>query len=233
MEFEKRNNKNPRPAEGSKNLPTTVLVILFAIILLLLFVGWSYLTDTPSNAEEMVPTRPDVVAEQIENETVLNDETLDTPVLEDANAEMPEIAIPTKTSELVEEPVETKTPVEKPTTTASTPPKETKPASVGGGNYTHTVASAETFFSIATRYNVSVETLKGLNNEVDPSSIKVGVTKLSIPVQAIHTVGPGDVLRVVANKYNVSLEQLMKANNKSKNYAQRGEKLIVPFREKK
>jgi LysM repeat protein len=52
-------------------------------------------------------------------------------------------------------------------------------------------------------------------------------------VQAIHIVGPGDILRVVAEKYDVSLQALMKANGRTKNSAQRGEKLVIPFSVKK
>ena len=48
-----------------------------------------------------------------------------------------------------------------------------------------------------------------------------------------HTVGPGDVLRVVAQKYGISVQQLMDANGKTRNYAERGEKLIIPLGKKK
>lgn len=105
------------------------------------------------------------------------------------------------------------------------------PAKVAGGSatVTHTVADGQTFYGIANRYNVKWETLKKLNPEVEDVNIKVGVTKLRIPVRAIHTVGPGDILRVVAQKYGVTVEQLMAANGKTKNSATRGEKLVIPY----
>ena len=95
--------------------------------------------------------------------------------------------------------------------------------------------SGDTFFGIANRYNLSVETLKALNPQIKDvtTDLKSGVTKLNIRVQAVHTVGPGDVLRVVANKYGISKQLLMQANGKSRDYAQRGEKLIVPFGKKR
>ncbi len=99
----------------------------------------------------------------------------------------------------------------------------------GGATVTHTVADGQTFYGIANRYNVKWETLKKLNPEVEDVNIKVGVTKLRIPVRAIHTVGPGDILRVVAQKYGVTVEQLMAANGKTKNSATRGEKLVIPY----
>ena len=65
------------------------------------------------------------------------------------------------------------------------------------------------------------------------SEVKAGVTKLKVQVKAVHTVGPGDVLRVVASKYGVTKEALMKANGKSRDFSERGEKLIIPFPDRK
>ena len=102
----------------------------------------------------------------------------------------------------------------------------------GGESYTHTVGEGETFFGIANRYNIKKETLKAMNPDIDESGIKVGVTKLKIRIKAVHTVGPGDIIRVVSKKYDVPQSLIMQANKKSKNVAQRGEKLIIPFAEK-
>ncbi|UBM59170.1 LysM peptidoglycan-binding domain-containing protein [Marinilongibacter aquaticus] len=102
----------------------------------------------------------------------------------------------------------------------------------GAKTTTHTVQKGETLFSIANRYNLESETLASYNPNVTPSSMKVGA-KLTIPVMAIHVVGPGDILRVVGGKYGVTVEALMKANGKTKNFAQRGEKLVIPFKDKK
>jgi LysM repeat protein len=102
----------------------------------------------------------------------------------------------------------------------------------GGESYTHTVGEGETYFGIANRYNIKKETLKAMNPSIDESGIKVGVTKLKIRIKAIHTVGPGDIIRVVSKKYDVSQSLIMQSNKKSKNVAQRGEKLIIPFADK-
>ncbi len=220
MEFEqRRNQKNPPPSEGSSTLPKAVLVILMGIIVLLLFIGWQYLNDTPSNAEEMIPTQPDAVSAQMEEADVV--ENYD----DEAPQTLPDISLPssgvvTDKNEAVPAVVEE--------------PKASKPEPIVATtntlvtNHTHKVASGETFYSIAARYNLTVEKLKELNPSVDPSSIKVGVTKVTVPVQAIHTVGPGDILRVVAQKYDISVQELMKANGKAKNFAERGEKLVIP-----
>jgi len=123
----------------------------------------------------------------------------------------------------------------KPEPTPATKTEEPKPEvpaaklPAGGTTVTLTVDNGQTFYGIASRYNVKWETLKKLNPDVDDSKIKVGVTKLRIPVRAIHTVGAGDIMRVVAQKYGVTVEQLMAANNKTKNRTDRGEKLIIPY----
>ncbi|RYC67279.1 MULTISPECIES: LysM peptidoglycan-binding domain-containing protein [Spirosoma] len=120
--------------------------------------------------------------------------------------------------------------VEKPKTEVAVVEKpKVKP---GGVTNTHTVGSGETFYGVANRYNMKINTLKELNPGVTEQQIKAGVTKLNVKVMAVHTVGPGDVLRVVAQKYGVSKEALMRANRKDKDIATRGEKLIIPFPEK-
>ena len=109
-----------------------------------------------------------------------------------------------------------------------------KPAvKTGGVSTAYTVGAGETFYGVANRYNMKLSTLKELNPGVSESDIKAGVTKLNVKVLAVHTVGPGDVLRVVAQKYGVSKEAIMRANKKGKDIATRGEKLIIPFPEKK
>lgn len=102
----------------------------------------------------------------------------------------------------------------------------------GGVSSTYTVGTGETFYGVANRYNMKLSTLKALNPGVSESDVKAGITKLNVKAMAVHTVGPGDVLRVVAQKYGVSKEAIMRANKKSKDLANRGEKLIIPFPDK-
>lgn len=122
------------------------------------------------------------------------------------------------------------------------PPKAEKPKEVvavvkpkvkaGGVSSSYTVGAGETFYGIASRYNMKLSTLKELNPGVSETDVKAGITKLNVKAMAVHTVGPGDLLRVVAQKYGVSKESLMRANKKTKDIATRGEKLIIPFPEK-
>ena len=101
----------------------------------------------------------------------------------------------------------------------------------GGVGSTYTVGNGETFYSVATRYNMKLSTLKALNPAVSENNVKAGA-QLKVKAMAVHTVGPGDVLRVVAQKYGVSKEAIMRANKKSKDIAVRGERLIIPFPDK-
>ncbi len=221
MEFEERNKK---PVESNSNLPMAVLITLVAIVCLLLYIGWQMISDTPS-------TREDIVATTDQEKSIKGEipEEVNTGGDEAVEEDMPEIQIPKAETESVKNEV-----VKKEESTKTEPNKVAKRQSIGlqdgEENITHTVAAGETFFSIAGRYGLSPSALKNANPGISAENLKKGVTKLKVPVQTIHTVGPGDILRVVAEKYNISVESLMKANNKKKNYAERGEKLIIPLK---
>ncbi len=120
------------------------------------------------------------------------------------------------------------------TPTATTKSAATKPSAVAasGSAYRHTIKAGETFYGVANRYNLKPSTLKALNPDVPENSVKSGVTKLNVRIQAVHTVGPGDVLRVVAAKYGITKEALMQANYKTEDLATRGEKLVIPLKTK-
>ena len=211
MEDEFPKKRNVRPTEKS-NLPIVTLLVLVLLVLAMLYVGYEYISDSSSNSEELT--------------SVVVDSTLDEQSVGEPITDEPAEALETTPAEKKAEPAKEK---------AKEPEKETTPAisasSVGGEQITHTVKSGESFSSIASRYNLKTETLKGLN--ASSPELKSDVTKLKIQVQAVHTVGPGDVLRVVASKYGVTKEALMKANGRTRDYSERGEKLIIPFPSKK
>ena len=219
MEEEAPKKRNVRPKETSK-LPLITLLALLAIIAALFVIGWEYISDDAEGSEEVTNIAPDTASKYFppdlrDEPEAIETEPEDTSLPDDVGAAVS-----------VQEPpapvVETPKPEPKPAS---------KPANVGGKEITHTVASGETFFGIASRYNLSTETLRSLNPQLTNTStdLKAGVTKLNVRVQAVHTVGPGDVLRVVAGKYNITKKQLMDANGKSRDYAERGEKLVIPF----
>jgi LysM repeat protein len=235
MQFEDRENqeqRNERPNEPTRNLPMAVLLVLVGIICALLYIGWKYMSDDTSG-DDLTTVPADTVAKAIMNqpeEEIVASETENTNPVTNG---LPVVSVPRvgdkneATALKEEKPKEEKPKAEK--------PKEEKPnieIPAGGESYTHTVNEGETFFGIANRYNIKKETLKAMNPSIDESGIKVGVTKLKIRIKSLHTVGPGDIIRVVSKKYDVPQSLIMQANKKSKNIAQRGEKLIIPFAEK-
>jgi len=206
MEDEFPKKRNIRPTEKS-NLPVVTLLVLVLLVLAMLYVGYEYISDSSSNSEELT---------SIVVDSTLDEESVGEPITDEPEAVLESTPAPVK---------ETPKKAEKEAVTA------VSAATVGGQQITHTVKSGESFSSIASRYNLKTETLKGLNTS--SPELKSDVTKLKIQVKAIHTVGAGDVLRVVASKYGVTKEAIMKANGKSRDFSERGEKLIIPFPDRK
>jgi LysM repeat protein len=205
MEFEDR---NPKPEAPNSGLPMAVLLVLVGIICLLLYAGWHLMSDDASKVTDL--NQEAVVVEKNQDSIVVDSDTTLNSAIETAEKEEPKLV---ETS--IEEPKE--------------PSKEVVNATnISGDKASHTVKDGETFFGIANKFNVSANTLKKLNPTVDPSGIKVGVTKIIVPIQGYHVVGPGDILKVVAKKYDITVEMLMSANGKTKNFAERGEKLVIP-----
>ena len=190
------------------------------------------------NPEEVPDTAGQPVPVDLSQSTPASDEPVATAdaIAEDNRenpAEGPANEKPVREKPTTEKPVTEKPVVEKPAPERPVVPTE-KPATpkTGGVSSVYTVGAGETFYAVASRYNLKVSTLKALNPGVSENSVKAGITKLTVKVRSVHTVGPGDVLRIVAQKYGISKEALMKANGKAKDIARRGEKLNIPFAEK-
>ena len=243
-------------------MPTITLAVLVLTILALLYIGYEYVADDTKGSEELtsvaldttvqkpaeLPIEPELVA-PIEIDTSSRNAPVDlsqstpAPIEEEQEVaakpaldseERPagkETADKPVAENREEKPAREEKPVEeKPKEEKKETPKANAPA--GGVSITHTVKPGETIYSVATKYNLSVNTLKALNPELDGNGVKANVTKLKVKARAYHTVGPGDILRVVADKYGVTVDALMKANGKTKNHASRGEKLVIPYPEK-
>ncbi|MEZ4902010.1 MAG: LysM domain-containing protein [Spirosomataceae bacterium] len=226
-------NRNRRPEESSK-LPYISLAVLVVMIAGLLYVGYEYIADDVADVDQLLNTPLDKTGRELQPIPNENDQLDIPPATPETAKEDSKKPQPSAKEEELNQPPPRPEPEEEITKKAEEKPKPiaTDP---GGVEVTHTVQAGETFYGIANRYNLKSNTLKGLNPDVQDESkdVKSGVTRLKVRVQAIHTVGPGDILRVVAEKYGVTVEQLMAANKKTKNFAERGEKLIVPFPQKK
>lgn len=225
--------KNPRPTANT-SLPLITLLVLVGLIGALLYIGYDSLADDTGNAKELtnVPldTTDVALAGQTDNPEDLLPDTSNTPAPVDlSQAPAPvDSTVADRSTNNVPDNNEGDAPTDEP----KPEKKPEEPAKPKGPTSNYTVGDGETFYGVASRMNMKVATLKAMNPGVSENDIKSGVTKLKVRVKAIHTVGPGDVLRVVAEKYGVSKEAIMKANHKTKDFAARGEKLIIPLPQK-
>ncbi len=99
--------------------------------------------------------------------------------------------------------------------------------------FQYTVKSGDTLYSIARKYEISVNQLKEFNNLVS-NSLSIGQT-LKIPSSG-SSVGPGvqyivvsgDSLYGIAKKYNTTVDEIKKLNNLSSNNLSIGQILKIP-----
>ena len=86
---------------------------------------------------------------------------------------------------------------------------------IPSNNRTYTVVSGDTLWSIAKKYNTSVNEIKRLNN-LSNNLLKVGMN-LIVPSannsNDTYTVVKGDTLYSIAKKYNISIDKIRELNN--------------------
>ncbi len=98
---------------------------------------------------------------------------------------------------------------------------------------TYTVQKGDSLWSIAKKYNTTVEELKAANN-LSSNLLSIGqVLKIPTAVELpenyiIYTVSSGDTLYGIANKYNTTVNDLIEYNNLSSTNLSIGQKLLIP-----
>lgn len=93
----------------------------------------------------------------------------------------------------------------------------------------YTVESGDTLYSIAKKFNISVDYLKTSNN-LDTNTLTIGQT-LIVPgteTSEVYTVKSGDNLYNIANKYDTTVEKIQNLNNLTTTNLSIGQKLLIP-----
>ena len=102
-----------------------------------------------------------------------------------------------------------------------------------GETGTYVVKSGDTLWSIAKKYNTTVNEIKDLNN-LSTNLLTIGMN-LQVPsIQtSVYTVKSGDTLYSIAKKYNLSVDELKALNNFTNNLLSIGQQLTVTSNNKK
>lgn len=103
------------------------------------------------------------------------------------------------------------------------------------GNIIHTVKAGDTLYSIASKYNTTVDEIKR-KNSLTNNNLSIGQKLVisgegivpEIPIESsTYTVKAGDTLYSIAQKHNVSVDYLKRINNLTSNALSIGQKLII------
>ena len=92
----------------------------------------------------------------------------------------------------------------------------------------YTIKQGDTLYSIAQKYNTTVDNIKSLNN-LTSNTLSIG-TLIKIPstLTTTHVVKKGDTLWSIAKEYDISVNELKSANNLTSNLLNLGQQLLIP-----
>ncbi|MGN9166069.1 LysM peptidoglycan-binding domain-containing protein, partial [Tissierellaceae bacterium HCP3S3_D8] len=99
-------------------------------------------------------------------------------------------------------------------------PRETPPTRCPSGTFEYTIRAGDTLFSLANRYNTTVQAIIAVNPGIDPNNLRVGqvicIPRGTTPPPKCdgfyYVVRPGDTLFSIARMYNVTVDQLIRVN---------------------
>src|SRR5690554_1627877 len=118
------------------------------------------------------------------------------------------------------------------------PPMPPAPGPCPSGTFAYTIRSGDTFFSLAQRFNTTVEAIQRANPGVDPNNLQIG-QRICIPEATVPPVCPsgtfayiiraGDTFFSLAQRFNTTVEAIQRANpGVDPNNLQIGQRICIP-----
>ncbi|MBC7512429.1 LysM peptidoglycan-binding domain-containing protein [Candidatus Saccharibacteria bacterium] len=112
---------------------------------------------------------------------------------------------------------------------AITKPQIIQPNSTRTEVINYVTVSGDSVPSVATKFGISANTVRWVNDLGDTDVVAPGKTLAILPISGLlHTVVAGDTLASIASKYNASADRIVTVNNLELSGVSAGQKLVVP-----
>jgi len=113
------------------------------------------------------------------------------------------------------------------------------PTTCPSGTFQYTIRAGDTFYTLAQKYNTTVDAIRRANPNVNPNNLKIGqvicIPESGGPPQDCpsgtfpHTVQSGDTFYTLARRYNTTVDAIRKANpNVNPNNLKIGQVICIP-----
>lgn len=114
-------------------------------------------------------------------------------------------------------------------TSAITKPQIIQPNSSRTEVITYTAVSGDSVPSIATKFGISANTVRWVNNLGDTDVVTPGKVLSILPTSGLlHTVAAGDTIESIASKYSTSASRITTVNNLELSGIAAGQSLVIP-----
>ncbi|MDD5731760.1 MAG: M23 family metallopeptidase [Patescibacteria group bacterium] len=94
---------------------------------------------------------------------------------------------------------------------------------------TYTISEGETYWTVAYRFEIDIDTLLWANNISDVNKIEVGKKLIILPTNGLlYTTAPGDTVEGVSKAFNVAKDKIMAQNKLTSNVLAADTQLVLP-----